>query len=171
MIQSGSEQTNERLFELAIEIEHRAANFYQAFLIMFSDVPGLDDFWQVLINDELGHERMLKETRKSLSAAQLQAPADEKIWRGLARIQRWFTDDLPESVRTLDDAYDLAYQFEYSEINAIFEFLESEWIPSEKRNEIVHSIIEKHLNTLLSFSDRFGEKDWRRSINKKIISG
>ena len=171
MTQSNPEHTNEQLFEMAIEIEHRAASLYEAFSIMFTDVSGLDAFWQVLINDELGHEKMLRDTRKVLSAAQLQAPAEESMWRGVMRIRHWFTDELAESVRTLDDAYELAHEFEYSEVNAIFEFLASEWISSEKRKKIIHAVIERHLNSLLSFGQLFGEKDWRRTINKKSISG
>ncbi len=171
MTQPIPEQTNEQLFELSIAIEHRASDFYQAFSIMFSHVSGLEAFWQVLINDELGHESILKEARKSLTSAQLQSQADDRMWKSIMRIRRWFTDDLVTSVRTLDDAYELAHQLEYSEINAIFEFLASEWMPAEKRKEIIHNIIEKHLNTLMSFSDLFGDKDWRSSINKNTAVG
>jgi hypothetical protein len=171
MTQSSPEQTIEKLFELAIEIERRAANLYEAFSKMFSHVPMLDAFWQVLINDERRHEKMLREAQKLLSSEQLRSPADDKMWRDVTRVRRRFTDDLAESIYTLNDAYELAHDIEYSEVNAIFQFLASEWIPSEKRRHFVHSVIEKHLNSLSSFSEMFGDRDWRKTIQKQITTG
>jgi hypothetical protein len=136
---------------------------------MFAHVPELDAFWRTMISEESAHEKLLKDARGLLNPEQLQAPADEKMWRDATRIHRMFADDLTKSIETLDDAYELAHDIEFSEVNAIFQFLTSRWIPEEKKSNLIHGVIEKHLEYLSSFGDKFGDRDWRKAIKRKDI--
>jgi hypothetical protein len=169
MEQPGAEHTVEHLFELAVKIEHQASLLYETFSKMFSHFPELDDFWRTMIDEESAHERLLQDARDLLSPAQLQAPADDRMMRDATRVRRLFADDLNETIQTLDDAYELMHNLEYSEMNAIFQFLSSKWIPPSKQHNLIHGVIEKHLEYLSSFGDKFGDKDWRKAIKKKDL--
>jgi hypothetical protein len=169
MEQPGAGRTVEHLFELAIRIEHQATLLYEMFSKMFSHVPELDAFWRTMIDEESSHEKLLQDACGLLNAAQLQSPADDKMMRDAARVRRLFADDLKETIQTLDDAYELMHRLEYSEMNAIFLFLTSKWIPPSKQHNLIHGVIEKHLEYLSSFGDKFGDKDWRKAIKKKDL--
>lgn len=163
----GLEKTIESLFKRAIEIEYKAAQIYEELSKMFPHVPGLAAFWQELHEDEIGHAKMLQETRELLASRQLMLQPDSKIWEDIAGIQHMLDQSLVAEVKTLDDAYELANEIESSEVNAIFQFLALECVPSDKRKVFVLSVIELHLKRLSDFSLNFGDRDWRRGVNIK----
>jgi hypothetical protein len=55
-------------------------------------------------------------------------------------------------------------------VHTIGNLFEIEWIPLEKQQNIIHGVIEKHLEYLSSFGDKFGDKDWRKAVMKKDIA-
>jgi len=67
----------------------------------------------------------------------------------------------------LDDAYELAHELEFSEINSIFELLAAEPVPSDNQEKLIHSIIVKHQQKILDFSHNFGDKEWRQGISRQ----
>ena len=77
--------------------------------------------------------------------------------------------DLVGSINTLDDAYELAHQIEFSEVNAIFKFLSSELIPFDKQEKIISSGIVQHQQKLLDLSRDFGDREWRKEIKIQRI--
>jgi hypothetical protein len=169
MEQPGAEHDLEHLFELAVRIEHQASLLYETFSKMFSHIPELDAFWRTMIDEESAHERLLQDAWDLLSPAQLRSPADEKMMRAATHVRLLFSADLKEKIQTLDDAYELMHNLEYSEMNAIFQFLTSKWISPSKQHDLIHGVIEKHLEYLSSFGDRFGDRDWRMAIKKKDL--
>ena len=64
----------------------------------------------------------------------------------------------------LNDAYEVAHELEFSEINGIFKFLTIEVITSEERSKFMRDEITKHERKLLDFGDTFGDKTWRMQI-------
>ena len=164
MMELGSKETIGELFDRAIEIEHEAASIYTEFSRLFSHVPGLSAFWKGLVDDEMLHARTLEDVRKSLTPEQLLSPPDKEMWENVARIQRMLSKDLVGSIGSLDDAYELAHDLEFSEVNAIFKFLAAEFVPSQERNKFVISEIVQHQKKLSDFSRNFGDRDWRKGI-------
>jgi hypothetical protein len=69
-------------------------------------------------------------------------------------------EDKLSSVNTLDDAYEIAYWFEYSEVNTAFEVILSRFVPSDTRKDFVMDLISEHLAKLHSF----GDAGWRQGI-------
>jgi len=165
----GSEKTIELLLEYAIEIEYKAAQIYGTLSKLFPHVPGLSDFWQGLKEDELGHVEALHETRKLLTPKQLLQDPGPKMWEDVIHIQLMLGQDLLAAVNTLDDAYELAHELEFSEVNAIFQFLAAECIPFDKRKRFIHSMIEQHQQKLSDFNQNFGNRDWRKRIGIQRI--
>lgn len=169
MIQSGPEETVEQLFKHSIEIEYKAAHIYETLSKLFSHVPGLTGFWQGLMEDERRHVTILQEIQKLLTPEQLLAHSDQKMWEAVAGIQRKLSEDLVGAINTLDDAYELAHELEFSEVNAVFQFLAAECVPSDERKQFVRSEIEQHQKKLLDFGPNFGDRDWRKGIDIQPI--
>ncbi len=153
------------LFELAIEIEYKAAHIYERLSKLFSHVQGLSDFWDELVKDEKRHATTLQDVKKLLTPQQLLTHSDKKMWDNIASIQRLLSKDLVGAIKTLDDAYELAHELEFSEVNAIFKFLAAGFIPSDERKKHVVSEIKQHQQKLLDFSRNFGDRNWRKGIN------
>jgi len=165
MIEAGSKYTIEAIFERAIKIEYKAADIYGEFTQLFSHIPEISAFWQGLTEDEMQHANTLQDVRKSLTSEQLLSTCDKEMSEEVARIQRMLSEDLTASIKNLDDAYELAHKLEFSEVNAIFKFLATEFVPSEEREQFVVSEITQHQQKLIDFNRNFGDRDWRKGIS------
>jgi hypothetical protein len=160
-----TEYTIENLLEYAIEIEYKAAHAYGTLSKLFPQVPGLTAFWQGLKEDELEHANILHETRNLMTPEQLLQDPGRKTWEDMGNLQLMLTKDLLAAVNTLEDAYQLAYDLEFSEVNTIFQFLTVECIPLGKTKQLINSMINRHLKKVSDFSRTFGDKDWRKGIS------
>lgn len=65
---------------------------------------------------------------------------------------------------TLADAYLLAHEIEFSEVNAIFKFLSTESVPLEDRSAFVIAQISQHQEKITSFNRTYGGRAWRCAI-------
>lgn len=164
MIQASSDETIERLFEHAIENEYNIAEIYKKLSKLFSHVPGLYDFWDGLVQDEIRHATILKDSQKLLAPEQLLTPADKKMWNDMVKIRRMLSKNLVGSIKTLDDAYELAHELECSEVNTVFQFLAAEFLPPGERQKQVVSEITIHQQKLFDLNRHFGDRNWRRGI-------
>ena len=117
-----------------------------------------------LTEEEMQHANTLQDIRKSLTVEQLQSPCDKELSDIVARTQRMLRGVLTESIKNLDDAYELAHELEFSELNAIFKLLATKFFPPEQRRQIVPNIMQ-HQQKLLDFSHNFGDRDWRKGIS------
>jgi hypothetical protein len=132
-------------------------------------VPGLPTFWQGLHDDEIQHAITLQNVRKSLTPEQLLSHSPKEMWATAMIIQQMFSKDLLGSINTLNDAYELAHELEFFEVNAIFKFLASELIPYDKQAEFIDSALKQHQQKLLDFSRNFGDREWRKGIKIQRI--
>ncbi len=170
MMDSGSGQTMDTVFAGAIEIEYKVADIYGQFSRLFSHVQELSAFWQGLADDEVRHATALRATRESLAPDHLLMPCDKDLWDNVMRIQRMLNKDVVGAINTVDDAYELAHDLEFSEVNVIFKFLAAEFVPSDERKQFVSSEITRHQRKLLDFGLNFGGKAWRKGIGVQRIS-
>lgn len=161
--------TIENLFNYSIEVENRAAHLYETMAERFSHVSKLSDFWKGLAKDEIGHARILQEAKNSLTPEQLSALPPRQMWNNLNEIRAKFGRDLLGRVKTLEDAYQLAHDLEYSEVNGIFKFLAGEFFSSGTRKRFIISQIEQHQTKISDFDWTFGDREWREEINIQPI--
>ncbi len=164
MINTKTENTIERLFELAIELEYQTADIYKKFAKLFSHVPGLPAFWQGLHDDEIQHVVTLQNIRKSLKPEQLLVCTPTEIWDSVIRNQRIIRKDPLDSITTLNDAYELAHELESFEVNTIFSFLALNIIPPGMPEDNNYLKILKHQQKLMDFCRFFGDRKWRKEI-------
>jgi len=157
-------KTIEKLFAFSVEIELRAAAIYMAFSKFFPSVPGLAAFWLDMHADELGHARTLESICSALPSDIRQEAAPAEMWQNVQSIQNLMSKDLMGGVHTLDDAYELAHELEFSEVNVVFNFLTSDVMTFGQQADITYANIVKHQKKLLDFNNLFGDREWRKGV-------
>jgi rubrerythrin len=153
------------LFTIAAAAERAAMNFYKGLARSFSYVPQVSLFWEDMMRDEAFHIQELMDIRNMLTDEQLFEPADRSIIikekNELERLAEKF--DL-KAVVTLDDAYEIAYELEYSEVNMVFRAMVSKFVSSETRSKFVLSQVRDHVAKLEDFSKSIANLENRRNI-------
>lgn len=141
-------KTIETLFQLALEAEKAARSFYQGLAQKFRHVPEVAAIWQQMMRDEAAHIHRLEEIHVGLTPEQLGASVDADIyWKALGT-RRFSAEHSLGMIRDLEDAFQLAHDLEHSEINALFEFILSEFIDHETQRDLVLSQLKEHVARL-----------------------
>jgi len=164
MFVDGTNPTVKELFEKAIEIENRAEEFYRILADIFSHYDKVSNFWNSLAADEVMHSKTLQNIYKSIPEQKLVSLPDEKIYESVNMIYNFVQKDMISGINNLDDAYEAAHEFEFSEINAIFKILVTEFIQVDERRKFIVSEIMNHQKKLVDFSKNFGDRRWRREV-------
>lgn len=161
----GSEKVITKLFDIAIECEYGATKLYKKFALLFSHVPEVSSFWKDLQNDEIEHARKLQHSRSTLSSKQLMESPSEKIWNNSVMVHKKIKALSSTPVSNLNDAYEMAHELEYDEINSVFIFLSFENNNNLGDSKInPHIEIIKHREKISQFSKRYGDKSWRTRV-------
>lgn len=148
------------MLSLLIDAETASQSFYLRLMGAFAHESLAAQVWWKMGADEAAHIRLLEQIRKNLSSEQLQSPADP-IWLEKARAAARFSPDRALArIQTLEDAYQEAHALENSEINAVFEFVMTEFFPGRLRRDFVHNMLREHVQRL----DELRTTEWRRSI-------
>ena len=160
-------QTVADLLDLSSAIEKEMVTFYCRLRQMFSHLPEAEKFWIKLRDDEITHIIQLDQIKKSLSPDQLSAPADKSIFEkaedvlGQLGAKRW------QEIDNFDEAFELANEWENSEANQVFLFLAERYIPREARKRFVETMINNHLERLISPPDSIDTAEARKRILAK----
>lgn len=155
-------QTVEALISTLIEAENNAQRLYLRLMDLFAHEPDAAEVWWKMGADEAAHIRLLEQTRDSLLQEQRRAPADP-LWLEAAQAAARFSPDrVLARVQTLEDAYQEAHALENSELNAVFEFVMTEYFPQRLRREVVQSLLREHVERLYGLRTT----EWRRSIRR-----
>jgi hypothetical protein len=155
--------TTAQLFDLAIDIERKAAALYAEMEAKFKHVALVADFWRRMHNDEIEHEAILTDARDRLPAEVLAQQPGVGFAVQVADARRWIDRIAVDHITTLDDAYELAHELEFSEVNAIFKVLAMAVVPAETQRRFVVDHIERHQSSLLEFGRDY-DRDRRRRI-------
>jgi rubrerythrin len=158
-------QTVALLFELAIIAETSSRDFYDGLAKKFWHERNISQFWKNMAADETEHVKMIEGLRKSLTSAQLSAPAEHDITQVALENSKVQVSDVLNMVKNLNDAYVLAQLWENSEIYRVFEFLTATYTPSDTDGRFVRLHLSTHKRKLELFSEAFGEVEARKSIS------
>jgi rubrerythrin len=162
-------QTVENLLDLSSAIEKEMITFYCYMRQMFSHMPVAKDFWIKLRDDEIEHITQLYRIKQSLTYGQLSAPADSSMIEKAGRVLGYISPDQWENIENLDDAVELANKYENSEANQIFLFLAERYIPSAARKEMIETIVNDHLERLISLPAEIDTHAARKRILSKQL--
>ncbi|MFC1634718.1 ferritin family protein [Planctomycetota bacterium] len=165
-----SEETTEYFFREAIEAENLARDIYVQYAQMFFHVPDVSSFWQGMAYDEAKHAHTLKKALASLTAEKLAAPADQKFLGIMMNMISLLNTASQKAIETLDDAYEIAHELEFSELNYIFKCVAGDFMTQEEGEQFVVSGIDEHQKKLVDFKENFGDRNWRRQILPRSVS-
>ncbi|MEI6128104.1 MAG: ferritin family protein, partial [Pseudomonadota bacterium] len=112
-----NDETYYALFDLAITGEKKAREFFTGLAAKCSGHADLAAFWKKLAAEESGHIGMLEELKSSLTARELNLPADHAMLWKAREVLQFSVEESLHKIKTLDDAYERAHELESSEIN------------------------------------------------------
>ncbi|MEJ2208770.1 MAG: hypothetical protein P8129_07015 [Anaerolineae bacterium] len=158
------EPTLGALFESAILIERLAGSIYRDLADCFAHHPQSLALWLSLAADEEVHARVLAHVREGASPDRLASPAPRETWAAITEIQQRLEQDPAVSVTNLQQAYELAHEFEHSEVNAIFEFLTVDVVPGAIEGEFVRTHIARHQQKLADFRETYQGENWQQVL-------
>jgi uncharacterized damage-inducible protein DinB len=162
-------QTVENLLALSSAIEKEMVTFYCRLRQIFSHIPEAEGLWTKLRDDEIDHIFQLDQIKESLSPDQLSAPADNSMIEQAERVIRFIDPERWEEIGDLDEAVDLANEYENSEANRIFLFLAERYIPQANRKKFIEAIINDHLERLISLPAEIDTPAARKKILSKQL--
>lgn len=152
------------LIDTAIAAEDAARKVYLGFTHKFISRPDISDFWQTMADDEGDHGRILSEMRLHVSPEELSTPIDTRLAEKARQLQTLDIRKLVNSVDNLNDAYQVAYDLESSEVNTIFNFLAIQLLPTAESHDIISATIDRHLLRLADFTRAFGDAEQCKRI-------
>lgn len=170
MVQAPESTSLGALFALAIRAERHAQALYERLAGCFVELPEVAEFWLGLAADEAQHAASVERMRAALSDEQLSAPADAELLDKARAMEPWLRVGVTDAIRTLQDAYELAHDLEFSEVNHVFLCLAERSIPRSERRDLYFETVERHQRKLLDFSQRFGDTSWRQGIAARHCS-
>lgn len=150
----------ETLIATLIQVETIAQKVYLRFTEMFAHEPDAAQVWWQMGADEASHIRLLEQTLESLSPQQLQSPADPAMLETAQALSRVPYEKILSRIETLEDAYQEAHNWEYSELNALFEFVISEYFPKPVPRQFIQHMLREHVGRL----DGLRTPEWRRTV-------
>ncbi len=162
MKKTASPQTVNDILSTSAHFEKVAADFYGMLAKRFAHLPEVSNYWNELSGDELMHEKLVLSVQHSLSKEKLEALPIKELTTSVTSVQKLLDIITKYNIQTLDDAYELAHQLEFSEVNAVLKLIITNLMPPEKYEEFVTSRIDEHEGKLLQFTDLFGDKSWRK---------
>ena len=144
------------MIDAAVGAEDTARAVYLGFVRKFSSVPEVSAFWQTMADDESDHARILSSLYVHIIEADRHAPIDARMAEKARALGKLNAATLLNSVKNLDDAYQVAYDIESSEINTVFNFLTILFLTQDESYDIISATIDRHLLRLAQFSRKFG---------------
>ena len=152
------------LIDAAISAEDAARKVYLGFTHKFFSRPDVADFWQSMADDEGDHARILSDFRIHIFEEDLRMPIDARLAEQARELNKLDVRQLVNSIQNLDEAYEIAYKLESSEVNTLFNFLTIRCLPIEESHEIISVTMDRHLLRLARFTRTFGDAEQCRHV-------
>jgi len=162
-----SPRTINDLFDKAISLEHAAESLYLHFAEIFSEYPEVSRFWKSYADEEKGHAAYLERARNSADPERLASPADEGMFAKVQHCLDIASHAKMKTIKTLDDAYQMAIELENSETNTIFEFMIVNFSTEElmKSHKFLKQQISSHVARLENdFPPPYNQRTARQNV-------
>lgn len=156
--------TYSELINAAIAAEDAAQKIYLAFKSKFLYRPDIAKFWQTMADDESEHAQILASIHGRVAVKDLAVLVDIQMAEKAYELQALRVQELIETVNNLNDAYEIAYDLESSEVNTIFNFLTIRFLSTDESYGIICSTIDRHLLRLAEFTRSFGDAEQCKRI-------
>jgi hypothetical protein len=155
MSDSNTELVLGKIFEHVIETKRKVGQIYQQFAELFSHIPEVEGFWKKMNINQITHADWLKETKESLSEEEILSLPEVELVLKTHSIRNLFDKHSEKEISTLLDAYEIAHEFELSEVNELFRILSRQYISCEEKKNLVLDTMEKHKQEIIDLAKRF----------------
>ncbi len=155
--------TMAELLALLHKGEKETERFYMGLVDMFLHEPIAAKVWWEMAAEEALHIWLIEKARETMSPEQLAMPIESKVLEKARQRASISPEKLWASIKTLEDAYQIARLVEVEEFIVILGPIMQDLFPGDIRNQLARSQMEKHLEPL----DRLGTKEWRLSVLRR----
>ncbi len=157
--------TVSHLFELAVQGERFFEAFYKRVAARFRHHPEIEKFWVDYAAEENGHAEWIESLKRRVSAEILASQADPQVLSDAEQALSVPMDNLLYSIRTLQDAFEVANELEHSETNAVIDFLITHFSEDEQARSFLRAQLHEHIERLMiQFPRQHGTGTLRRGI-------
>jgi len=159
-------ETLSEVFQLAITAEEAAENLYRHFAKLFAQHPEVAHFWKTYADEEAGHAHYLRKLYNELPPERLAERANSSMLKITHKLRRRLIKSHLNEIQTLEDAYQLASEFENSEVNSLFMFILSNFTPPErlKSQALMRSVLNEHIHKILELPAPYNSRAVRQEI-------
>jgi len=152
------------LFDLVIENESKSEKLYQQFAELFSSYPDITKFWKSMAADETTHISLINQILRSLGNDYLRKTADPEEWNRATKTRNFLNSLDIQLINNLNDAFELAHELEYSEINTSFVYMTTELEYTEEKRDSIMARLLGHQKKIMSMKEKFGNPENRKRI-------
>lgn len=163
-----TDKTLSDLFECAIVNELKAADIFANFRDDYSFHEGLAEFWEDMRKDEIMHSDVLRKIHNDLPDEKLSEKPDKQVCEYAERAYQLIRRIAEEKPKNLDEAYELAHELEFCELNEVYLILLNNKVDDDNAKEFIKSEISNHQKKMTDFKDRFGDREWRKRIKPQL---
>ena len=164
-----SDITIEETFKIAIGAEKATERFFHGLEAKFSHNSAVANLWRQYAEDEVQHAAWLEALKAKLSQEELSKVADRDTVEWLETVTKFSVEKALARVHDLEDAYELVYDIESGETNAIFRFLVDNFEADEKMRDFLREQLRGHLGRLtVDLPPQFQGALTRRNIKASV---
>ena len=141
----------EEMLLKAKDCELKASEAYDHFAKMFTSDSKAHAFWKDLSSDEKEHAAFISSMLSELTAEQKTMEADYSQWYPIITLFEYMIHMPCNSIKSVQEAYTYTEKIENSEFTRIVHLLLQEFIPDDKRNEVLHKQLQTHYKKIEEF--------------------
>jgi hypothetical protein len=153
-----------KILERAIETKEKVGQMYLRFAELFSHIPEVEDFWKRMNFNQTTHADWLKEIKASLTEEQILSLPEVEWVLKTHSIKSLFDRHSEKEIVNLHDAYEIAHEIEFSEVNELFKMLSKEFISSEEKRSIILNAIDIHRQQIMDLPGKFDDVKLMKDI-------
>lgn len=156
------------LFECAIINEMKVSDIFASFRDAYSFIEEISDFWEGMRKDEIMHAEVLSKIHNDLNKDKLAETPDPEVCGYAEKTYELLTSIGNEPHNNLDDAYEIAHELEFCELNEVYMILLKHKIEEDEAKQFIIKEIKDHQKKMVDFGVLYGDKAWRRSIKPQL---
>jgi pterin-4a-carbinolamine dehydratase len=153
-----------KILERAIDTKKKVGQIYLRFAELFSHVPEVENFWKRMNFNQTTHADWLKEIKESLTEEQILSLPEVEWVLKTHSIKNLFDKHSAKEIDNLHDAYLIAHEIEFSEVNELFKMLSNEFISSEEKRNIILNAIDIHQQQIMDLPGKFNNGTMMKDI-------
>lgn len=159
-----------RILNMSISMEREASVFYAGLTELFSHFPEVSGFWLRMHKEELDHMNTIESIMQSPpDGLKIDHARLSSIYKSIAFL-KFSSKDSIAAVKTLEDAYKLAVNLEFSEINKAYGSIVEMFIRDDGRKAEAVENIKQHQEKLREFGHSFGDIEQMKVIRIKALT-